>query len=86
MAEWLSRWTLDLMGTLRAGLNPGTGDLLFLNDNGGLLRSNASKRKVQALMQVRSTRPEGAKRPSASTKRKARGSEAAENENVKHKA
>ena len=34
----------------------------FLNDNSGASHSDASKRKAQALIEVRNTKPEGAKR------------------------
>ena len=66
MAEWLRRWTADLMRTLRAGSIPDTGDffLFFFNDDDdGASRSGASKRKARALKRVQSTKPEGAKRP-----------------------
>ena len=58
MAEWLRRWTLNLMGALRAGSIPSTGDffsLFFFYDDGGALS------KARALMQMRSMKPEGAK-------------------------
>ena len=59
MAEWLRRWTADLMRSLRAGSIPITGEFFFLynDDDGGALC------KARALKRVHSTKPEGAKRP-----------------------
>ena len=61
MDEWLRRWTSDLMGTLRAGSIPGTGDFFFLNlnDEGGASLRDASARRARALIHMRSTKPEG---------------------------
>ena len=52
MAEWLRRWTEDLVRTLRAGSIPVSGNFSFNDDDGGALRSGASKRKAQALNRV----------------------------------
>ena len=41
MAEWLRRWTLNLMRTLRAGSIPGTGDY-FYDDACGAANVGAS--------------------------------------------
>ena len=59
MAEWLSRWTSDLMGTVRAGSIPGTGN--FVYDDGLAARIGAGDCKVQVLMRVRKTKSEGVK-------------------------
>ena len=58
MAEWLRGWTLDLVGTLRAGSIPGSGKFIYLfiyfffNDDGEASRNEAFKRKARALMPV----------------------------------
>ena len=83
MAEWLSRWTSDLLGSLCAGSNSRHRQFFFvfgfffcdLNDDGGVSRSDASQRKAQALMHMQ----RGSEATeNASAKRKARGSEATE--------
>ena len=49
MAEWLRRWTDNLMVALRVGSIPGTGDsffvLFFYDDDGGATRSGAGERE-----------------------------------------
>ena len=51
MAEWLRRMTDHLMGALRVGLIPGTGDffvlIFFFYYDGGAMRSGAGKRKAR---------------------------------------
>ena len=47
MAEWIRRWTADLMKTLHAGLIPVTGYFFFNDDDGGALRKASTKYKVR---------------------------------------
>ena len=51
LAEWLRRWTDNLMGSLRVGLIPGTGDffvLFFYDDDCGATHSGVGERKARA--------------------------------------
>ena len=53
LAEWLRRWTKNLMGALRAGSILGTFFFFFLfyffyDNDGGATRSGAGERKAQA--------------------------------------
>ena len=47
MAEWIRRWTSDLMGVLRACSIHGKGNffLFFFYDDGGVKSSSAGKRE-----------------------------------------
>ena len=53
MAEWLRRWTDNLMGAVRVGSIPITGDFFcsyffFNDDDGEVTRSGAGERKTRA--------------------------------------
>ena len=52
MAEWLRQWTDNLMGALRLGSIPGTGDFFFFfffyDDDGGATHSGAVECEARA--------------------------------------
>ena len=46
MAEWLRRWTAELVRPLRAGSIPVTGDFYFNDDDGGASRKAGALKRV----------------------------------------